>query len=147
MPYSYKKHIEMLKEAGRKRIRERNIKWEETYQEKSAELKKRFDRDVGRGSYYRWEGEDFVEAMADYFVVVGPSQTKDGRKQFFAGIKKLPPEFKRKKVYAPSGKYFPNIISALSYANEMWGTPMPPGQAMYDENTIANVDIPRHVKG
>jgi len=132
------------KQAG-KRIKDRGIHWEEAYKEKSAPLKKRFDEEVGAGSYYRWEGHDFT-TDSDYFIVVGPSITKFGKKSFFAGIKKLPPKFKRKKVYAPDGEYFPTIISAISHAKEKWGIPFPKNQINYKSQDLDDVYIPRHMK-
>ena len=133
------------KEAGRKRIRDRGIHWEEKYGEKTDDLKRRMDKKIGPGSYYRWEGHDYV-TNSDYFVVVGPAITRYGQKGFFAGIKKLPIKEKRKKVYAPAGKYFPSIVSALSHAKQMWGTPFPPDQVNYDSDTLAPIDIPRKLK-
>ena len=138
----------LYKQAGRRRIRDRGIRWEETYHERSAPLKKRFDKEIGPGSYYRWEGHDYT-TDSDYFVVVGPAVQKHGEKSFFAGVKKLPPRYKREKVkvYAPSGEYFTNILSALSHAVKMWGITFPQHQKRYDKNDLAHVDIPRHVKG
>jgi hypothetical protein len=129
----------------RKRIRDRGIKWEEGYREKSAPLRKRFLRDIGIGSYYRWEGHDYT-TDSDYFVVVGPAQERYGKKSFFSGIKKLPPKTERKKIYAPSGKYFTNIVSALSHANRMWNTPFPRNQINYTTADLANINIPRRLK-
>lgn len=137
-----------LKPVGgkRKRIRDRGIKWDEHYGERSAPLKKRFDKDIGPGAYSRWEGHDYT-TDSDYFVVVGPAKKRTGQKAFFAGVKKLPPKWKRKQVYAPSGKYFSNILSALSHASEMWGVPFPPNQTNYTLQDLADVKIPRRVKG
>jgi len=132
--------------AGRKRIRERGIDWKEHYGEKTEPLKKRFDKKIGHGAYQRWEGHDY-STNGDYFVIVGPAVTKEGQKQFFAGIKRLPPKENRKKIYAPSGKYFTSIIGALSYANEMWGTPIDRNQVNYDVSALHGVNIPRHIKG
>ena len=142
------KTFNLLKFASRKRIRDRGIRWDETYHERSAPLKKRFDKEIGSGSYHRWEGHDYT-TNSDYFVVVGPAIQKSGQKSFFAGVKKLPPRYKREKVksYAPSGKYFTNIHSALSHAVEMWGVQFPKNQQKYDEKNLANVGIPRHIKG
>jgi len=79
-----------LKEArhgGRTPIKERGIKWEERYEERSAPLKKRFDSQIGPGAYYRWSGHD-ATTNSDYYVVVGPSIQKGVGKMFFAGVKK-----------------------------------------------------------
>lgn len=135
----------ILKEAT-KRIKDRGIHWKEKYGEKSAPLKKRFDEEIGTGAYYRWEGHDFTTG-SDYFVVVGPSITRFGMKSFFAGIKKLPPKERRKKVYAPDGEYFPSIMSALSHVRERWGVPFPPNQNNYSQADLENIKIPRHMKG
>lgn len=129
----------------RKRIKDRGIDWKDGYREKSKSLKKRFDRDIGPGSYHRWEGHDYT-TDSDYFVVVGPAITKENKKLFFSGIKKLPDD-PTKKVYAPSGEYFPSIMAALSHASEKWGIQIPEGQFNYDQSHLATVDIPRHVKG
>jgi hypothetical protein len=129
----------------RKRIRDRGIKWEEKYHDRSAPLKKRFDKNIGEGAYLRWEGHDYT-TDSDYFIVVGPAQQKYGRKSFFAGIKKLPPKHERKKVYAPSGKYFTSIMSALSHASKMWGIPFPKNQTNYSTADLENVKIPRKMK-
>ena len=133
-----------IKQAS-KRIKDRGIHWKESYGEKSAPLKKRFDSEIGTGAYLRWEGHDYT-TDADYFVVVGPSITKFGKKSFFAGIKRLPPKFKRKKIYAPDGDYFPTIISALSHAREKWAVPFPEQQNNFTAEDLANVYIPRHMK-
>ena len=129
----------------RKRIRDRGIHWEESYKEKSAPLKKRFIRDIGEGSYYRWEGHDYT-TNSDYFIVVGPAQDRYGKKLFFAGIKKLPPKHERKKIYAPSGKYFTTILAALSHSNRMWSAPFPRNQINYTASDLANINIPRNLK-
>ena len=131
--------------ASRKRIKDRGIHWKETYGEKSLPLKKRFDRDIGEGSYRRWEGHDYT-TNADYFVVVGPARKKHGQLAFFAGIKKLPPKWERKKVYAPSGKYFSNLFSALSHISKMWGVHAGPTQRNYTIADLQGKKIPRRVK-
>jgi hypothetical protein len=134
-----------LKVAGRKRIRDRGINWKEMYHEKSKSLKKRFDKSVGPGSYYRWEGHD-VTTNSNYYVVVGPTIQSDLGKCFFAGIKKLPKDPKAK-VYSPDGEYFTNIRSALSFAANKWGVRMPPNQINYTKQMLEPIDIPEHIKG
>jgi hypothetical protein len=134
-----------MKQAGRKKIRDRGINWKEVYREKSKSLKKRFDKTIGPGAYYRWEGHD-VTTNSNYYVVVGPTIQRDLGKCFFAGIKKLPKDPKAK-VYSPDGEYFTNIRSALSHAGRKWGVKMPPGQINYDKNTLEPIDIPEHIKG
>lgn len=131
--------------AYRKRIKDRGIKWEQHYHKRSSRLKKRFDKTIGPGSYMRWEGHDYT-TNSDYFVIVGPSLTKEGRKAFFAGIKKYPDNPKAK-VYAPSGEYFSNSNSAYSHASDKWAVPFPKGTPNYSVEQLANIEIPRHVKG
>ena len=141
-----KQTFNLYKEAGTRRIKDRHIQWKETYREKSMPLKKRMEKEVGPGSYYRWEGHDYT-TDSDYFIVVGPALTKELRKSFFSGIKKYPPLWTEKKVYAPYGEYFPSIAAALSHAEKMWGVPYPRNQHNYSVNDLANVDISRHVRG
>lgn len=137
----------LSKFAGRKPIKDRGIKWIEHYAEKSLPLKKRFDKDIGPGAYYRFEGHD-ITTNSDYYVVVGPSVQRGVGKMFFAGIKRLPPEAERKhkKVYSPYGEYFPSMKGALSYASRKWGVKMPKGAANYTRNHLAAVNIPEHIK-
>ena len=133
------------KYAGRKRIKDRGIKWVPAYHERSERLKERFDKVLGPMSYIRWEGHDYT-TDSDYFVIMGPSLTKEGHKKFFAGIKKLPDD-PAKKVYAPSGEYFSSSTGALSYASDKWGIPFPRGAPNYTVEQLAPIEIPRHVKG
>tara|TARA_Y100000034_G_scaffold61314_1_gene74419 strand:+ start:262 stop:684 length:423 start_codon:yes stop_codon:yes gene_type:complete len=135
----------LSKISGPRRIRDRGIKWEERYHDKSAPLKKRYDRELGPFGYYRYEGHDYT-SNGDYFIVVGPAMTKDMKKRFFSGIKRLPDD-PAKKVYAPSGEYFSSMHGALSFATERWGLVFPRGAPNYNLNDLANLKIPRHVKG
>lgn len=135
----------IIKISGRKRIKDRGIKWEEAYHERSLRLKKRWDKSIGPMSYMRYEGHDYT-TNSDYFIVVGPSLTKDGEKRFFAGIKKLPDD-PEAKVYAPSGEYFTSIKAAFSHASNKWGVPFPKGAPEYTVENLSSVEIPRHVKG
>jgi len=135
-----------IKTSTRKRIKDRGINWEEHYGERSEPLKKRYDKDIGEGSYYRWEGHDY-QTDGDYFVIVGPALTKEGRKRFFAGIKRLPPQWTEKKVYAPSGEYYPTIAGALSHAADKWAIPFPHNQIKYTKDDLEGIKITRHVKG
>ncbi len=132
-----------LKEAGRKRIKERGIKWEEHYGKKSVDVKKHFDKHLP-GSYFRWEGFDHTTGHP-YYVVVGPAMSERFGKSFFAGVKKMPKDPK-KKAYSPSGKYFPALRAAISHASEMWGIRMPKDAGNYTKNELQSVKIPRHVK-
>ena len=135
----------ILKLSGRQRIRDRGIEWKPTYHEKSERLKKRFDKKLGELSYVRWEGHDYT-TNSDYFVIMGPSLTQEGKKRFFAGIKKLPDD-PEAKVYAPSGEYFTSSVAALSHCTEKWNIPFPKGAPNYTTNDLAMIEIPRHVKG
>ena len=135
----------LIKYAGRQRIKDRGIDWKEHYHERSMRLKKRFDKDLGPKAYIRWEGHDYT-TDSDYFVIVGPSLTQAGEKRFFAGIKKLPDDPKAK-VYAPSGEYFTNSISAFSHASDKWAVEFPKGAPNYSVDHLAGIEIPRHVKG
>lgn len=132
-------------QGKRKRIRDRGIKWEEAYGEKSDDLKKRFEKKIGPNAYIRWEGHDYT-TNGDYFVVVGPAVTKEGRKRFFSGIKRLP-ENPKTKVYSPSGEYFSTLHGALSHATDKWNIPFPKGTPNYSVDDLQGVKIPRHVKG
>ena len=131
-----------------KRIKDRGIRWEESYTERTKPLHDRYFEKIGPGSYYRWEGHDYT-TDSDYYIVVSPAKTKDEKKRFFAGIKKLPPIYKRDiaKVYSPYGEYFTSIKSALSFVNERYGVFFPKGQAAYTINHLQGIKIPRHVKG
>jgi|TARA_Y100000310_G_C20652432_1_gene800171 hypothetical protein len=131
--------------AGGRRIRDRGIKWIEHYHERSAPVKKRFERELGPNSYLRWEGHDYT-TNGDYFLVVGPAMTKELKKRFFSGIKRLP-ENPKAKVYAPSGEYFSTLHGALSHAAKKWGLPFPRGNPDYTLEDLTNIKIPRHVKG
>lgn len=131
--------------SGRQRIKDRGIEWKEHYHEKSQRLKKRFDKQLGPSSYIRWEGHDYT-TDSDYFIIMGPSLTKEGRKRFFAGIKKLPDDPKAK-IYAPAGEYFTSSIAALSHASDKWAIPFPKGAPNYTESQLMGIEIPRHVKG
>lgn len=134
----------MLVLAGRRRIRDRHIPWKERYGEKSSKLKKKFESMIP-GAYFRWEGHDY-ESGHPYYVVVGPSISKRYGKSFFAGIKKMPKDPK-KKAYSPSGQYFESLAGALSHASEMWGVSAPKNAGHYRKEDLAPIDIPRHMKG
>lgn len=101
-----------------KPIRERGIKWVETYGEKSAYLKKEMEEQVGPGSYFRWEGHDTTTGT-DYYVVVSPGYSKKKGYHFFAGLRKMPAD------HGASGKKFPTQRLALGYAMDTWRVPPP----------------------
>ena len=130
-------------QAG-KPIKDRHIRWKEYYGKKSSALKKKFEKMLP-GSYFRWQGFDH-ETGHPYYVVVGPAMSKRYGKSFFAGVKKMPKDPK-KKAYSPSGKYFPSVRGALSHASKMWGIEFPKNAGNYKKDDLATIDIPRHVKG
>jgi hypothetical protein len=130
--------------AGRRRLKDRGIKWEERYGDKSKDIKKVFDKKLP-GSYFRWEGHDY-ESGHPYYVIVGPAISQRHGKSFFAGVKKMPKDPK-KKAYSPSGKYFSSLRAALSHASNMWGITFPIEAGNYVKNDLVNIKIPRHMKG
>lgn len=133
--------------GGRKKIKDRGIRWEESYEDKTLNMKKKFDKVIGPGAYLRYEGHDHT-TNSDYYIVIGPSIHKSMGKRFFAGVKKLPPESEREgKTYSPYGEYFKTMKAAHAYATEKWGVPMKRDIQNYTIDDLANVDIPRHVKG
>ena len=138
------KFFNLTKVSGRKRIKDRGIKWENKYHERSQKVKEKFEKVLGPLSYYRWEGHDYT-TNSNYFIVVGPAMTQELKKRFFAGIKKLPDDPKAK-VYAPSGEYFGSMNGALSHASDKWAIPFPRGAINYTLNDLAPIEIPRHVK-
>ena len=129
--------------AGRRRIKDRHIRWEERYGKKSKNVKKYFEKRLP-GSYFRWEGFDY-ETGHPYYIVVGPAISKRYGKSFFAGIKKLPRN-PNKKAYSPSGKYFSSLGTALSHAVKMWGIKFPTEAGNYKKNDLQTINIPRHMK-
>ena len=132
-----------MKLAGRRRIRDKGIRWVEHYGAKSAGVKKKFEK-ILPGSYFRWVGKDYEDGVMRY-VVVGPAISRREGKTFFAGNKKMPKN-PRKAAYSPSGKYFPSLRSAISHAIEMWGVRMPQNAGQYTQKDLVNVDIPKHIK-
>ena len=135
----------LYKYSGRRRIKDRGIEWKQRYHERSLRLKERFEEQIGPTSYMRLEGHDYT-TNSDYFIIIGPSLTKEGKKMFFSGIKKLPDD-PTKKIYAPSGEYFTTSIAAFSHAAEKWAIPFPKGAPNYSVEQLSMIEIPRHVKG
>jgi hypothetical protein len=101
-----------------KRIRDRGIRWKEVYTKKTMALKKKFEKELGPGSYFRWEGYD-VSTGNTYYIVAGPGYSKTKGKLFFSGIRKMPAE------YSPNGEYFRTLRKSINYAKEMWGISFP----------------------
>jgi hypothetical protein len=99
-------------------IKDRGIRWVETYGDKSAYLKQEFEQQVGQGSYFRWEGHDSTTGT-DYYVVVSPGYSKEHGYHFFAGLRKMPAN------QGASGKKFGTQREAMGYAIDKWRTPPP----------------------
>lgn len=133
----------MVVTSSRRRLKDRNIRWKESYHDRSAQAKKKFEKMLP-GSYFRWEGKDY-ESGHWYYVVVGPAISKRYGKAFFAGNKKMPRD-PRKKAYSPTGEYFSSLSAALRHAHDMWGVQFPQGAGSWSKADLAPMDIPRHVK-
>ena len=130
--------------SGRRRIKDKGIRWIENYGEKSTEIKEKFEK-ILPGSYFRWVGKDY-EDNAWRYVVVGPAISKRVGKAFFAGNKKMPIR-EGKKAFSPSGKYFKTLKAALAHAIDMWGVTMPKNAGKWTDKDLANIEIPKHIKG
>lgn len=123
-----------LTRIARTPIKDRGIAWKETYTTKSLATKNKMEKEVGPGSYFRWEGYDPTTGN-NYYIVLGPSVSKDLGKSFFAGIRKLPADF------AANGEYFPTMRQAARYANDTWAVTIPRGMGNYNTRDLANADI------
>ena len=99
-------------------IKERGIKWQESYGDKSAPLKKSMEEQIGIGSYFRWEGYDHT-TDTEYYVVVSPGYSEKKGYFFFAGLRKIPAE------HGASGKKFNTLAEALNYSMNTWNVPRP----------------------
>lgn len=99
-------------------IKDRGIRWQEAYGDKSAYLKEEYEKQVGPGSYFRWEGHDHTTGV-DYYAVVTPGFSEKHGYHFFAALRKMPAE------NGASGKKFKTQAEALSYAFETWRVPPP----------------------
>jgi len=130
--YNLKK--DKISHIARRPIKDRGIIWKETYTDKSLATKKQMEKELGPGSYYRWEGHDPTTGN-DYYVVLGPSESKKLGKSFFAGIRKLPAN------YAANGEYFATMRQAARYANDLWAVSIPRGMGNYSSKDLVNVDL------
>lgn len=117
-------------------IKDRGIHWKELYGDKSAYLKEECEKQIGAGSYFRWEGHDHTSG-SDYYVVVAPGFSKKKGYHFFAGLRKIPAK------NGASGKKFQTQAEALSYAMEKWRVPRPETKQhkQYTVNDIKNKAI------
>jgi hypothetical protein len=124
-----------LKKYSAKRIKDRGIHWKEQYTKKTSALKKKFDDDLGEGSYFRWEGYDSTTGNT-YYIVAGPGYSKTKGKLFFSGIRKMPAE------YSPNGEYFPTLRKAITYARDMWGIRFPKNfKRDYRSSDLVNIRV------
>jgi len=136
----------MLSKFSGKPLKDRGIHWEEKYGEKSAYLKEEYEKQVGPGSYFRWEGHD-SSTGEDYYVVVTPGYSKKKGYHFFAALRKMPAND------GASGKKFKTQAEALSHAFKTWMVPPPKtkphkpyitkdleGKPIVTENTHASVE-------
>ncbi len=104
--------MEKLKDA-------KNVRWTESYTDRTEYLHTQFNEVIGDGAYRRWEGKE-VDGPGHWYVVVSPADVHEHKRaKFFAGVRKLPDS------YPAGGKYFDTIKEAYEYAFETWGTPVP----------------------
>ncbi len=103
---------------SREKLKEKNIDWKQEYTEKTSFLKKMYETVVGKGSYFRFEGEAAVDG-SQYYCIIGPAKIHHPKAKFFAGVRKLPA------TYAAGGKYFDSMDSAAAYARDTWGVSTP----------------------
>jgi hypothetical protein len=120
--------------SAAKRIKDRGIIWKEQYTKKTLSMKKRFEKEIGPGSYFRFEGHDNTTGN-DYYIVCGPGHSKTKGNLFFTGIRKLPGE------YSPNGEYFKTHRKAMLYAKDMWGVRFPKDFQDYTQEDLVTVRI------
>lgn len=114
----YTMTMEKIIKFAREKLVEKDIDWKEQYTDKTSFLKEQYDAVVGKGSYFRFEGED--KSSGDrYYCIIGPAKIRKPRAKFFAGVRKLPATF------SAGGKYFDSMDGAAAYAKETWGIPIP----------------------
>lgn len=121
-----------IQHLARQKLVEKDIKWEEKYTEKTFFLKEQFDDIIGTGSYYRFEGYDFTSGDS-YYAIIGPARVHKPRAKFFAGVRKLPA------TYSAGGKYFDSMDSAIRYAHETWGVPIPKDIKPYTSSVLYGI--------
>jgi hypothetical protein len=113
---------------------DKNIKWKELYTKRTRFLKEQFESVVGPNSYFRYEGNE-IDGPGKWNVVVGPAGVREEHKaKYFAGVRRLPD------TYPMGGKHFDNIVDAINYAHETWGTPeKKPGQPVYTKGDLSGI--------
>jgi len=121
-----------MKRLAREKLVEKNIKWGEVYTEKTSFLKEQFEAVVGKGSYFRFEGEDLTHGDR-YYCILGPARVHKPRAKFFAGVRKLPATF------SAGGKYFDSMDAAARYARETWGVPTPKELKPYTSSSLYGI--------
>lgn len=111
----------------------KDVKWTESYTDRTEYLKNQFEDIIGKRSYCRWEGEE-VDGPGKWYVVVSPADVHEHKRaKFFAGIRKLPDS------YPAGGKYFDTIKEAYEYAFETWGTPIPKNVPTYTSGDLKGI--------
>lgn len=116
---------------AKKKLSEKNIRWHEEYTPKTFYLKRQYHDVIGPGSYYRFEGRS--PDGDEYYVVVGPAGIHKPKAKFFAGVRKMPAN------YAAKGKEFDSLDSAMRYAHETWGVPIPKSMRPYTNEALFNL--------
>ena len=109
---------------SREKLVEKDIRWKETYTDKTSFLKEQFESVIGPGSYFRFEGEDSGSGDR-YYCILGPAKIRKPRAKFFAGVRKLPA------TYSAGGKYFDSMDTAAQYAKDTWGVDIPSSMKPY----------------
>ena len=137
MTYSPSKHCIMdgnedIVVLAKTKLAERPVVWKEAYTKRALFLKKQFHEVLGPGSYFRFEGHD-TESDDEYFVVVGPAGIHSPKREFFAGVRKLPAD------YAAGGLYFHDIKEAMNYASATWGIVQPKEMRYYDSDDLKDL--------
>jgi hypothetical protein len=102
---------------AKEKLKEKNINWKQVYTEKTSFLKEMYDIVIGKGSYFRFEGQ--ADDGDRYYCILGPAKIHDPKAKFFAGVRKLPA------TYSAGGKYFDSMDGAAAYAQETWGVRIP----------------------
>ena len=107
-----------IEKFAREKLIEKDIQWEEFYTDKTRFLREQFEDVVGKGSYFRFEGEE-AGGGDRYYCILSPAGIHRPRAKFFTGVRKLPA------TYSAGGKYFDSMDTAARYARETWGVPTP----------------------
>jgi hypothetical protein len=118
--------MEKLKDA-------KDVRWTESYTDRTEYLKTQFEGVIGNGIYRRWEGKE-VGGPGHWYVVVSPADVHEHKRaKFFAGVRKLPDS------YPAGGKYFDTIKEAYQYAHDTWGVPVPKNIPPYTAGDLRGI--------